>query len=128
MDMKDNNDDILLRDFFSQASQTEIADDGFSNRVMSRIDPISLRRSRIASRVWTAACWVAAILLMPWAEMANQAKSAIMAFICRFPMIAENAILNVCHDPAAMTYIASAPIAATSAVVVWCLVRYRNTF
>lgn len=124
--MKDNNDDMLLKNFFSQASQTEITDEGFSRRVMSRIDPISQRRMRIASRIWTVACCIAAILLMPWTEMGNQTKSGIMAFICRFPLIAENAIEYVCHNQTAMTCIVSAPWAATAAVAAWCLTRYRK--
>lgn len=126
--MKDNEkEDMLLRDFFLQASQTEIADEGFSRRVMSRIDPISQRRTRIASRVWTAACCLAAILLMPWTEMASQAKSGIVALICRFPLMAENIIEYVCHNQTAMTCIVSAPWAATAAVAAWCLTRYRKS-
>lgn len=128
MDMKDNEkEDMLLRDFFLEASHTEIADEGFSQHVMSRIDPISQRRMRIASRVWTAACCIAAIVLMPWTEMASQAKSGIMAFICRFPLMAGNIIEYICHDQTAISCIVSAPWAATAAVAAWCMARYRKS-
>lgn len=52
-----DNDEILIGKFFEQASKQEIADNGFSKRVMRRISP----RPNWAYRLWTAACLVAIV-------------------------------------------------------------------
>jgi len=49
-----DKDDILIGEFFEQASKQEIADNGFSERVMSRITP----RPNWAYRMWTAVCLI----------------------------------------------------------------------
>lgn len=51
MDMNDNNEQ-LLRQFFSEAAQQQIADDGFSERVMHRLPS----RINWFNRLWTAFC------------------------------------------------------------------------
>ena len=53
-----DNNDKLLRDFFS-ASKQEIADNGFSHRVMSHLP---YRSNRVA-RVWTALIMAIATIL-----------------------------------------------------------------
>jgi hypothetical protein len=56
MDMTEDND-LLLRQFFSEASQQEIADDGFSERVMERLTQLeseALHRQKLMAR---RECW-----------------------------------------------------------------------
>lgn len=55
----DNHDDKLLRQFFSEASQQTMADDGFSSRVMHRLP----RRMNWFSRLWTVCCILVAVAL-----------------------------------------------------------------
>ena len=56
MDMEDKtmNDDLLLQQFFSQAAQQTIADDGFTQRVMQRL-PL---RMNWFVRIWNTVCIV----------------------------------------------------------------------
>lgn len=56
--MTDKNDDILVRKFFSD-NRIEVCDDGFSKRVMRRLP----NRTRCISRIWTAVCCVAGLLI-----------------------------------------------------------------
>lgn len=58
--MKENNNDKLLRDFFAENKQ-EIADNGFSRRVMRRLPDRSYRLARIWSALVTA---LAAVLFI----------------------------------------------------------------
>lgn len=58
--MKENNNDKLLRDFFAENKQ-EIADNGFSRRVMRRLPDRSYRLARIWSALVTA---LAAVLFV----------------------------------------------------------------
>lgn len=58
--MKENNNDKLLRDFFAENKQ-EIADNGFSRRVMRRLPDRSYRLARIRSALVTA---LAAVLFI----------------------------------------------------------------
>ena len=75
MDMTEDND-LLLRQFFSEASQQEIADDGFSERVMERLTLLeseALHRqeqmarreawARRVERLWTIFCIVVFAML-----------------------------------------------------------------
>lgn len=58
MENKQLTDDELLMQFF-EANKIEIADDGFSRRVMEQLPSRSARLSRI----WTAFCWTVGIVL-----------------------------------------------------------------
>lgn len=53
------NDEQLLEQFFQQARQQEIADDGFTERVVKLMPNKELRLSRL----WTAACIAVGLLL-----------------------------------------------------------------
>lgn len=55
----------LIDDFFAPYSNTEIADNGFSRRVMRRLPAPGAAR---LGRVWTAACVAAAIALFCLAD------------------------------------------------------------
>ena len=56
------NDDLLLQQFFSDAAQQTIADDGFTERVMQRLPQTSHVTSHVSTklfnRLWTAFCIV----------------------------------------------------------------------
>lgn len=56
--MEDNND-ILLQQFFAEASRQEIADDGFSRRVINRLPS----RVNWLVRLWTAFCVTVGVVL-----------------------------------------------------------------
>jgi len=56
--MEDNND-ILLQQFFAEASRQEIADDGFSRRVINRLPS----RVNWLVRLWTAFCVIVGVVL-----------------------------------------------------------------
>lgn len=60
MSIEDN--DLLLQQFFSEAAQQTIADDGFTERVMQRLPltshPSPLISIKAFSRLWTAFCMV----------------------------------------------------------------------
>ena len=57
MDMTDNE---LLDRFFETARQMEIADDGFTERVMRRVPS---RNTQTLSRLWTVFCVALGVLL-----------------------------------------------------------------
>ena len=58
---KIENDENLLKDFFT-ANKQEIADNGFSRRVMHRLPD----RSNWLARIWNAAVVVAGAVLFIW--------------------------------------------------------------
>ena len=50
------HDDILIKDFFQEAAQQQIADNGFTNRVMESLpDSIASETHRL-TRLWTWFC------------------------------------------------------------------------
>lgn len=53
-------DNQLLENFFQEARQTTVSDDGFTERVMQHVPD---RRVLTLSRLWTAFCVMAALLL-----------------------------------------------------------------
>lgn len=59
MDMTEH-DEKLLADFFSQAAEQEITDDGFTERVLSHVAD---DRSQRLSRLWTAFCLAVGVVL-----------------------------------------------------------------
>jgi hypothetical protein len=59
MDMTEDND-LLLRQFFQQTAQQQIADNGFTERVMQHLPQhasLTARRT-LLTRLWTAFCIV----------------------------------------------------------------------
>ena len=56
----DEQNEKLLRQFFSEAAQQTIEDNGFTERVMNQLPPVRVKRF---TRIWTACCiFIAAIL------------------------------------------------------------------
>ncbi len=51
-----DRDDILLEDFFKQASQQQIEDNGFSERVMKHLPDRKIELARRWSRLWSVFC------------------------------------------------------------------------
>lgn len=66
MDMEDNKD-ILLNNLFAEAAKTEIADNGFSRKVMRRLPS----RAERMSRIWTFVCTMAAVVLLTYFKAWN---------------------------------------------------------
>lgn len=60
--MKDKND-LLIASFFEQYGQKDIADNGFSQRVMSRLPRREWSLAKRMNTIWTCICGVAAIVL-----------------------------------------------------------------
>ena len=56
----DEKNDILLRQFFSEAAQQTIDDNGFTERVMSQLP---VRNMQWFTRIWTAGCILIAGIL-----------------------------------------------------------------
>ena len=61
MDMNEDNEK-LLQQFFSDAARQQIADDGFTERVMSKISQPSLSLQRF-NRLWTWFCIAVFVVL-----------------------------------------------------------------
>lgn len=62
MDMTEDNK--LLDEFFKESSRMEISDDGFTARVMDSVEGAAICSLRRRSRLWTAVCAVACIVLV----------------------------------------------------------------
>lgn len=62
MDMTDK-DDILIEDFFKQAAQQQIEDNGFTERVMQSLPDTQMETVRRLSRLWTVFCVLSGVLL-----------------------------------------------------------------
>jgi len=60
--MEDKND-LLLKQLFEQAAQQQIADNGFTERVMANLPKAHSGRVRCLSRLWTLFCLVVALLI-----------------------------------------------------------------
>lgn len=61
--MKDDNDK-MLQQFFSPVAEQHMADNGFSQSVMNRIDALDDRRIVWFSRIWTVVCSIAGVVLL----------------------------------------------------------------
>ena len=61
MDMTEN-EDKLIENLFQEAAQLQIADDGFTERVMERL-PQNRVSTQWLSRLWTLFCVVTAVVL-----------------------------------------------------------------
>ena len=62
MDMTDK-DNIMIEDFFKQAAQQQIEDNGFTERVMASLPSTSSSWVRRMSRLWTSFCLAVGALL-----------------------------------------------------------------
>ncbi len=62
MDMTDKHD-RLIEDFFKQAAQQQIEDNGFTERVMQSLPDTQMETVRRLSRLWTVFCVLSGVLL-----------------------------------------------------------------
>lgn len=68
--MKDNND-LLIASFFEQYGKKEIADNGFSQRVMNALPHRERSYAKLLNTLWTCFCGIAAISLFLFADGIN---------------------------------------------------------
>lgn len=54
--MKEDNSEILLNEFFANARNAEIPDNGFSNNVMQNIERLENKKMLKLSHLWTIIC------------------------------------------------------------------------
>lgn len=69
VDNKTQSDDDLLLQFFD-AQRFEIADDGFSKRVMQAIP----QRARRLNRIWTALCFTVAMAMLLFCDWVDELR------------------------------------------------------
>lgn len=62
MDMTDK-DNLLLEDFFKQAAQQQIEDNGFTKRVMENLPVSQQEKAHRLSLLWTAFCVALGVVL-----------------------------------------------------------------
>ncbi len=58
-----DKDNIMIEEFFKQAAQQQIEDNGFTERVMMNLPETNQERVRRLSRLWTLFCGVVGIVL-----------------------------------------------------------------
>lgn len=128
MDMKDDNDK-MLQQFFSPVAEQHMADNGFSESVMNRINALDDRRIVWLSRIWTVVCSIAgvAVLLLSGVLSGVQqvGKTEVLGFINSALMLVMSffrhiSTLNVSDLPVTMCLL---PIAVT---VVFAIFAIRN--
>ena len=98
------DDEQLLEQFFQTARQEEMADDGFSRRVMQRIETeaaLSMAVERASRTVrlswlWTAFCIVAAVGVFTWIGGWQHLLLAVLDFISTKPTLGMLAQLIFC--------------------------------
>ena len=61
--MAEDNNDLLLQQFFSEAAQQQIADDGFTERVMLALPQQSTFNIKLFNRLWTLFCVAVFVVL-----------------------------------------------------------------
>lgn len=126
--MKDDNDK-MLQQFFNPVAEQHIADNGFSESVMNRINALDDRRIVWLSRIWTVVCSIAGVVVLLLSgvlsgvqqvgktEVLGSINSALMLVMSFFRHIST---LKVSDIPATMYLL---PIAVT---VVFAIFAIRN--
>lgn len=61
--MAEDNNDLLLQQFFSEAAQQQIADNGFTERVMQALPQQSTFNIKLFNRLWTLFCVAVFVVL-----------------------------------------------------------------
>jgi len=89
-------DEQLLEAFFLPARQQQIADDGFSSRVMQQIPEAAvsvttLTDSRVIrqSRLWTVFCVVAAVGVFTWIGGWSRMLTTVVGFLAQMPTLGQ---------------------------------------
>ena len=68
--MKEDNNEILLNEFFANTRNVEIPDNGFSDKVMQNIERLENKKMLQFSHLWTIICSVLGIAFIVF-SMAN---------------------------------------------------------
>lgn len=77
-----NSDDALLQQFFRPAREQQIADNGFTERVMRQLPP---SQARLQSRLWTAFCLLVGMVLFVACKGWTAIATAIEVFLHTAP-------------------------------------------
>lgn len=126
--MKDDNDK-MLQQFFSPVAEQHMADNGFSQSVMNRIDALDDRCIIWLSRIWTVVCSIAGMVLLLLSGVLSGVqqvgKTEVLGFINSALMLVMSffrhiSTLNVSDIPATMYLL---PLAVT---VVFAFLAIRN--
>ena len=108
------DDEKLIDRFFGEAGRQEIADEGFSERVMARIaqqDVTAGARSALLCRLWTWFCLlVGAVLFMVlngWAQLVLSARVLLSAVLTQIEVVITTApTTEILLTPATVVLIA----------------------
>ncbi len=76
-----SSDDLLLEQFFQTARSEQLADKGFSHRVMARLP----ERQMWLSRIWTAACIAVALAVFSFFDGWQKVAAAIFGVLTTTP-------------------------------------------
>lgn len=126
--MKDDNEK-MLQQFFSPVAEQHMADNGFSQSVMNRIDALDDRCIIWLSRIWTVVCSIAGVVLLLLSGVLSGVqqvgKTEVLGFINSALMLVMSffrhiSTLNVSDIPATMYLL---PLAVT---VVFAFLAIRN--
>lgn len=129
--MKDKYDELLLESFFSEARSSHLADNGFTDAVMRRIEAQANRRIRMLSWLWTAVCTIAGVVFTIYYVYAYglnagdlSALSALLldkmhVYIAALPGIIDG-IRNL------PPYVLLLPVAASGIIGVTGIIRYND--
>lgn len=85
-------DEQLLAQFFMAAQQETVADDGFSLRVMERIDAQTVmlaKRSQRLSWLWTSFCVLLALGIFSWLGGWSHLATVIVGFLYHVPTLGQ---------------------------------------
>ena len=74
----EDNKDILLNQLFAEAAKTEIADNGFTRKVMRQLPS----RAELYNRIWTCACIIVAVILLTYFKAWNYLFDLAVNAIC----------------------------------------------
>lgn len=128
MDMKDDNDK-MLQQFFNPVAEQHMADNGFSESVMNRINALDDRRIVWLSRIWTVVCSIAGVVVLLLSGVLSGVqqvgKTEVLGFINSVLMLVMSffrhiSTLKVSDIPATMYLL---PLAVT---VVFAIFAIRN--
>lgn len=92
-------DEQLLAQFFMAAQREAVADDGFSQRVMERIDAQTVaaaKRSNRLSWLWTLFCVLLALGIFSWLGGWSHLATVIVGFLYRVPTLGQLVQLMLC--------------------------------
>lgn len=91
-DARTNDDDILLEQFFQAARVEQLADNGFSHRVMMRLP----ERQQRLSQIWTWGCVIVAVAVFIFIGGGQQVAAGIIRVLSSVHTTTQLLQLMVC--------------------------------